>query len=201
MIRTLLFDLGDVLVKLDDDRVYRSASARCGKTPEEVRRILAESGVSHPYECGAIDSVEFHRRCESLLGLSLDLQGFSDLWSDMFTRDELVSPGLLQALGRRYDLAIVSNTNILHYQHIRREYPFLDVFPRATLSYEVGAMKPAPGIYRAALEAAGCRPEECFFTDDRVENIEGARRLGIQASLFRGQPALEQALREVGVQW
>jgi putative hydrolase of the HAD superfamily len=201
MIRALLFDLGDVLVKLDHDRVYRAAAAHCGKAPEEVRRLLAESGVSFPYERGEIDCAELHRRCESLLGLGLDFQAFADLWSDMFSGDELLSPDLLQALGRRYNLAIVSNTNTLHYERIRREYPVVDLFPLAILSYEVGSMKPSPEIFRAALEAVGSRPEECFFIDDRAENVEGARKLGIQANLFRGQAALEEAMREAGVRW
>jgi putative hydrolase of the HAD superfamily len=119
----------------------------------------------------------------------------------MFSGDELLSPDLLQALGRRYNLAIVSNTNTLHYERIRREYPVVDLFPLAILSYEVGSMKPSPEIFRAALEAVGSRPEECFFIDDRAENVEGARKLGIQANLFRGQAALEEAMREAGVRW
>ena len=201
MIRTLLFDLGDVLVKLDNERAYRAAGARCGRSAAEVRRLLSESGISVRYEHGEVDSEEFHRRCDELLGLNVDFQGFGDIWNDMFLRDELVSPALLHALSRRYELAIVSNTNAMHYEHIRRDYPFLDVFPRAVLSYEVGSMKPAAGIYEAALEATGSRPEDCFFTDDRSENIDGARALGLHASVFRGQADLEEDLRALGVEW
>jgi putative hydrolase of the HAD superfamily len=201
MIRTLLFDLGDVLVKLDFDRAYRAAAKLCGGGPDEVRRLLRESDLAGPYERGEIDSPEFHRRCDSLLGLGLDFDGFSGLWGDMFSPDELVSREFVRALGDRYRLAILSNTNELHYEWLRREYPILGLFPRAVLSYEVGAMKPSPAIYQAALEATGSRAEECFFTDDRGENVEAARALGIRAEVFRGQAALEEALRDAGVEW
>jgi putative hydrolase of the HAD superfamily len=201
MIRTLLFDLGNVLVKLDFERAYRAAAKLRGCAPEEVQRLLREADLAGPYERGEIDSEEFHSRCEELLGLGLDFDGFSGLWGDMFSHDELVSPEFIRALGGRYRLAILSNTNPLHYEWLRREYPILELFPQAVLSYEVGAMKPARAMYEAALETTLSRPEECFFIDDRAENVEGARASGIHAEVFRGQTELEEALRSIGVRW
>ncbi|MCB9385563.1 MAG: HAD family phosphatase [Bryobacterales bacterium] len=201
MIRTLLFDLGDVLVKLDFDRLYRAAAARCGQSPEQVRERMREADVAGPYERGEIDSAEFYRRCDAHLGLDQDLASFSTMWSDMFAPDELVSPELIHALLPHYNLAILSNTNALHFEKLHQDYPIVRLFPRAILSYEVGAMKPAPAIYEAALAATASRAEECFFTDDRAENVAGARALGIHAEPFEGQPQLEQALRAAGVRW
>jgi putative hydrolase of the HAD superfamily len=201
MIRTLLFDLGDVLVKLDFDRAYRAAAKLRAGSPEEVRRLLHEADLAGPYERGEIDSTEFHRRCDSLLGLGLDFEAFSGLWGDMFAQDELVSPSFVEALGRNYRLAILSNTNPLHHAWLLPRYPVLDLFSQAILSFEVGAMKPSATIYDAALKATGSRAEECFFTDDREENIEGARALGIRAERFTGQAALEDTLDALGVEW
>jgi len=56
-------------------------------------------------------------------------------------------------------------------------------------------MKPQPEIYRAALALAQCRPEECFFTDDIPEYVEGARRLGIDAVQFESGEQIERELR------
>lgn len=201
MIQTILFDLGDVLVKLDFDRAYRAAAALRGCPTQEVRRLLRESGLADPYERGEIDSQEFYRGCENLLGLGLDFGGFARLWGDMFSSEELISRKLIEALGRRHRLAILSNTNELHYQWLRRTYPLLELFPQAVLSYEIGAMKPSAAIYEKALELTRSRPEECFFTDDRMENVEGARAAGIRAEPFRGQRELESALRAAGVEW
>ena len=201
MIRTILFDIGDVLVKLDFDRAYRAAAGLRGGAPEEVRRLLREADLSGPYERGEIDSHEFHRRCEELLRLGLDFESFKRLWGDMFSPAELVSPDLIEALRRKYRLALLSNTNALHYEWLQREYRVLSLFPQAVLSYEAGAMKPSPAIYEAALRMTGSSPEECFFTDDRAENVEGAQAMGIHAVPFRGQRALEGALRLAGVDW
>jgi putative hydrolase of the HAD superfamily len=57
------------------------------------------------------------------------------------------------------------------------------------LSFEVGAAKPDPGIYRAALEAVGAGPEEAVFVDDQAWYCEGAEALGIRSFLIRRDDA------------
>ena len=77
--------------------------------------------------------------------------------------------------------------------------PHLRHFHRLVLSHEVKAMKPQPEIYRAAIDAAQCRPEECFFTDDILEYVEGARRMGIDAVQFESRQQIERELTARGI--
>jgi HAD superfamily hydrolase (TIGR01509 family) len=60
-------------------------------------------------------------------------------------------------------------------------------------------MKPNPAIYHAAVAAAGCRPEECFYTDDIVQFVEAARALGIDAVQFQSREQLERELNARGI--
>jgi FMN phosphatase YigB (HAD superfamily) len=69
------------------------------------------------------------------------------------------------------------------------------------LSYEVKAMKPRPEIYRAAVECAGCRPGECFYTDDIPAYVEAARSLGIDAVQFESAAQTERELAARGIHW
>ena len=46
-------------------------------------------------------------------------------------------------------------------------------------------------MYRDALEKMGLPPEETVFVDDGVENLQGARELGIQPVLIRAKPEAE----------
>ena len=62
-------------------------------------------------------------------------------------------------------------------------------------------MKPAERIYREAVRRAGCRPSECFFTDDKAVNVEAALRLGMEATVFCNEATLKDELRERGVEW
>jgi HAD superfamily hydrolase (TIGR01509 family) len=62
-------------------------------------------------------------------------------------------------------------------------------------------MKPSPLIYQKAIEAAGCHPSECFFTDDIQDYVEGAKREGIDAVQFQSATQIEAELNERGVYW
>ncbi len=105
-------------------------------------------------------------------------------------------------MARRYRLVLLSNTNALHFEMLRGAYAhLLRHFDTLVLSYEVKAMKPNEEIFRAAIAAAQCRPEECFYTDDIAAYVEEARRLGIDAVQFESREQIEGAMRERGIDW
>jgi HAD superfamily hydrolase (TIGR01549 family) len=117
----------------------------------------------------------------------------------VFIPEALVSDSLVQDLASRYRVLALSNTNPLHYAMLKENYPILRHFHDNVLSYEVGAAKPEPAIYRAAIDRAGCRAEECFFTDDLAMNIEAARQHGMDAVQFLSPEQLEGELRARGL--
>jgi putative hydrolase of the HAD superfamily len=58
-------------------------------------------------------------------------------------------------------------------------------FDAVILSFEVGAMKPDPAIYRAALGAVGgARPGRAVFVDDQPRYCDGAAALGLETRLI-----------------
>ena len=201
MIRSLIFDLGRVLVPFDFRRGYERMSQRCGLQPEEIRARLSSDGLVREFESGVIGGRQFHERVGRLLGAEVDYEEFREIWFSVFLPETLIPDRLLESLHARYRTVLLSNTNEIHFEMIRRHYPILRHFDAFVLSYEVGAMKPDARIYAAAVAAAGCAPEECFFTDDISEYVEGARRAGIDAVVFEGAEALERELRARGVVW
>ncbi|HHX44830.1 MAG TPA: HAD-IA family hydrolase, partial [Chloroflexi bacterium] len=73
------------------------------------------------------------------------------------------------------------------------------LFDVQVFSYAVGALKPDPRTYRAALRALQAAPKETLFIDDAPANVVAAQALGIDAVLFRGVPALLDAMRKRGL--
>ena len=63
-------------------------------------------------------------------------------------------------------------------------YPFIDYFDGVVISSEVGLMKPDPKIYYLAADSVAVSPAEVLFIDDFIENVEGARQVGMQAIHF-----------------
>jgi FMN phosphatase YigB (HAD superfamily) len=201
MIRAILLDLGKVIVPFDFTIGYRALQQHSDLTVEELRERIRETGLVPRFESGLIEPRNFVRELCAALSVPLNYAEFCDIWSSIFSRETLISDAFLTQLHRRYPLILVSNTNAIHFEMIRREYPVLRHFDRCIVSYEVGAMKPSPSIYRAAIEAAGCLPEECFFTDDIPDYVEGARRMGIDAVQFHNAAQLENELRGRGIEW
>ena len=200
MYKAIIFDLGRVLVDFDFQRGFQALEGVCPHDAVEIRRRIAAGDLVERFETGLIEPPDFVAQLSRNLDLDIDYAGFCRLWSSIFT-DPLVPEAMLEGLAARYRLVLLSNTNAIHFEMIRENYPLLRHFHDWILSYEVHAMKPRREIFQAALERCGCRPEECFYTDDIAAYIEAARRLGIDAVQFESLAQLQRELKARGICW
>ena len=76
--------------------------------------------------------------------------------------------------------------------HLRRTRALDAAFDAVVVSCEVGCMKPGPEIFRLCLERLGVAAGDALFADDRPENVEAARGLGLRAVHFAGDDALDR---------
>ncbi len=196
-----MFDLGGVIVPLDFQRGYRAMAPHCSVPASEIRGRIGATDLVQRFETGRVSSEEFVEELCAALELKVDYEEFCQIWSSIFLEHTLVPQELIAGLKNNYRLLLLSNTNPIHFSMLRRAYPMLELFDHLVLSYEVGALKPDPAIYREALKHAGCPPAECFFTDDIAAYIEGARNEGIDAVQFESGEQIERELRERGVHW
>jgi putative hydrolase of the HAD superfamily len=200
MYKAIIFDLGRVLVDFDFQRGFQALEGVCPYDAAEIRRRIAATDLVERFETGLIEPPDFVAQLSGILSLDIDYAGFCKLWSGIFT-DPLLPDAMLEGLAARYRLVLLSNTNAIHFETIRENYPMLRHFHDWILSYEVHAMKPRPEIFQAALECCGCRPEECFYTDDIAAYVEAAQRLGIDAVQFESPAQLERELKARGICW
>lgn len=199
VIRTLIFDLGNVIVPFDFKRGYKRMSELCGCPAAEIPLKIRATGLVQPFETGAIPAEQFVSELCSVLNLRATYAEFCELWSSVFLPETLIPEPFLGDLGERYRLLLLSNTNPIHFSMIQANYPLLGHFDDYVLSYEVRSAKPDSKIYQEALARAGCEPAECFFTDDMLVNVEAARQHGMDAVQFESAPQLEGELRARGV--
>ena len=198
--RAILFDLGKVLIHFDFERGYRAMEGLCPYAAAEIPRRLLGTGLVERFETGLIEPRDFVAELSAILDLKMDYARFCEIWSGIFT-EPLIPERMLEGLAARYRLVLISNTNAIHFESIRGRYALLRHFHSLVLSYEVKAMKPQQEIFRAALEAAGCRAKECFYTDDIAEYVAAARRMGIDAVQFQSREQLEKEMAERGIGW
>jgi putative hydrolase of the HAD superfamily len=200
MYKAIIFDLGKVLVHFDFKRGYRELEGLCPYPAAEIPKRLGSTGLVARFETGLIQPHDFVEQLSRILDLHVDYDRFCRIWSCIFA-ETLVPESMLEGLAARYRLLLLSNTNAIHFEMIRQSYPMIRHFHHLILSYEVKAMKPRPEIFHAAVARAGCRPEECFFTDDMAEFVEGARKVGIDAVQFRSAEQLAEELKSRGITW
>ena len=201
MIKTVIFDLGKVIIPFDFMRGYQGLEGICGLPVAEIRRRIASTDLVQRFETGLVEPKDFVAQLSGLLDLHITYDQFCQVWSSIFLPDPLIPESLLEGLSRRYRLLLLSNTNAIHFEMLDRTYPLLRHFHDKILSHRVRAMKPSPAIYREAIARAGCLPEEIFFTDDIAEYVAGAKREGIDAVQFESRGQVERELRARGVEW
>jgi FMN phosphatase YigB (HAD superfamily) len=199
MIRTVIFDLGRVIVPFDFRRGYARLEPLCGIPAADISARIAATGLVPRFESGQIEAKPFVAQLSEHLGLRISYEEFCEIWMSIFLPDTLIPEDLLETIARTHRLVLLSNTNPIHFEGIRERYPLLRHFHGYVLSHEVGAMKPSPAIYKKAIEVAGCLAMECFFTDDIQEYVEGAKGMGIDAVQFESAAQIREELRRRGV--
>lgn len=194
-----VFDLFGVVISFDDSIVYRRIAKYCDD-PDRAMPAL-ENLVSCPkLITGQLTLLEIHDGLVENHGLSLTPDEFDTLWREPYS-ESMVGIGIvLEALRTKYQLLLLSNVDAYYWTTIRARHPELEHFDSILLSCELGLAKPDRRVFAHAAATAGVASADCFFIDDKLQNIEAARSCGFSAHLFNGVPGLRAALRRVGVE-
>ena len=190
----IIFDLGRVLVDFDFWLVIRRLARFTKLTEKEIRRYFLQTSLWGAFERGEVAPKDFYNRVSNDLKLqNLSFKEFAVLWNTIFT-EKHDSVSILARLKGRYRVALLSNVNILHWEHVRATHDFIRWFDHPITSFEVGRRKPDPDIYLAALHTAGVAPSKAIFIDDMESHVLGARSLGIRAHRFTSARQLTRDL-------
>jgi FMN phosphatase YigB (HAD superfamily) len=188
----LVFDVGGVIVSHDNELLFRRL-AQHSAAPDAIDRIRAECADSR-YNTGALTIEALYARLARDIGYRLSWDGFVSDWCCHFEFDHDML-ALCQRLATSNRVILFSNTNPIHWKHLKElGNGALGRF-ETYLSYEIGLAKPAVEAFRSVAERAGIDPMRSLFIDDLRENVEGARRAGFRAEVFLNKVALERTLR------
>lgn len=94
-----------------------------------------------------------------------------------------------------YGIYLLSNYGSVLMQKHLTGLPFWNDIDGKVISYQIHQAKPHAVIYQTLLKNYDLKAEECFFFDDRLENVEGARNVGIDAFLVTGEEMLLEKMR------
>jgi len=194
--KVILFDLGRVLFDFDHMIAARRMQKFCTFSDQELYNLFFDSALTDLYERGRISSHEFYQRVKDQIRADISYELFASLWSEIFTPKQDMFE-LLQLLRNDFELYLVSNVNELHFSHLKKHFPqYFKFFRHMFLSYELGMRKPDREIYEHIIKHIQKPPSSIVYVDDRVELIEPAQALGIDAFVFTDSNALREELKK-----
>ena len=200
MIKSIISDLGKVIVNFDNNRFFSGLSHYCSYSLDEiVRRSRDHINIHFSFDRGEISPQEFYLKVKQILSADLEKDEFFRLYNDIFSLNEKVME-TFQDLKGKYRLIILSNTDPERFGFIKKKFPGIMDFDDFVLSYEQGFLKPQEEIYKIALRKAEALPSECVFIDDMEENISAAASLGFNTIHFKPGTDLRSELRRFQIE-
>jgi len=200
-LRAVVFDYGNVLTNGYDMAARQRLFALTGLAEPEFERHYWP--FRNDYDLGLLSGFTFWQKFAEDAGLALSDETLHDLAVTDARMWSTANPRMtgwqqkLKAAGFR--TAILSNMGDTVLEILCQTHAWIANFDEVIWSYELKLAKPDPAIYHAMLAKVGTKPEETLFIDDREENIEAARALGIKTHLFTTVEALIADLKGMGL--
>jgi putative hydrolase of the HAD superfamily len=185
MLKAVLFDVGGVLIRLDESKYYKYLSKISGI---EVNKIINTLHIlENKIDLGEISIKEFTEAVSKRLGImKKEVKWLGFLKENISINKEVVDFAF--QLHKRYKIGIITNADRARYLYVKKHFGKelkLDKFDHVFVSCYLGMAKPSKRLFEYAINKMGVMPSEAVFIDDHIENVEGARAIGINGILFK----------------
>ena len=188
----IVFDFGKVLIDIEprlSGEAFNALGARPSFTVGELG--YQKHNAYQAIETGAISPAEFRQAFRQHLRYAALDSSIDAAWNALLLDLQPWLIGPLHRLGKDYHLHVLSNTNRIHIDEVKRRLglrayaEFTRCFQNVFYSYELGLRKPDPSIYQTVDRLVGIKdPSRVFFLDDNAANVEAALQHGWKAKQF-----------------
>lgn len=198
MIKNIIFDFGNVLITWQPQRIFSRMVP-----PEELDSFMQnvwKEEWNNNLDSGASLADNEQALKKKYPQHSKYIAAFHARWHESLGDEIAGSVALLaqlQAAG--YATYGLSNWSAETFPVARKEHPFFSSFNGIVLSGEEKVCKPDPKIYAILLERYRLLPEQCVFIDDRQENLDAAKKMGMAGILFTSPAQAREALKRMSV--
>ncbi len=199
-IRAVILDFGEVLCFRPEPEAMGRMAKLFRIAPERFLECYVPT--RGPYDQGLLTPQEYWMEFARVAGVTMDAARVEELRrmdTAMWSRINVEMTDWLEQLHEAgLTTALLSNMQHDMAAHARKNFDWLQHFDHQILSCELRLIKPDGAIFRHTVEQVGVRPEEMLFVDDRKENVETARAVGLKAIQFESAEQLRSELKEIG---
>ena len=188
--RAIIFDIGRVLVRLDVAGAMGGLAGMISLTPQETWAAIEHDPRWRDWQEGRMSPRDWQLHICRRLGVNLTFEQFSEIWNRVLDPTPVLDGAFLESLSKRYCLAVLSNTDPIHVAELEKRFDFFRFFKHRIYSCVVGASKPSPLIFRAALQACKTTADNAIYIDDIPAYVETARQLGMTGVVFQSPEQL-----------
>ncbi len=192
--KTVVFDFNGVMTRNGkSELVVKFLSDSLHLSPEEYKQANREKKAS------GLSYEQFWRQFANDKGIEIP-EHWGDQLKAAMKESSDVNPEMYVLIDElkknRIRVGLLTNTGE-EWANINREFGFFKPFDPCLLSYQVGFEKPDPAIFRVLLTELGSpKPKEVVFIDDKADNVEQAKALGIDAILFESSDQIRSELQQ-----
>ena len=191
-IKNIIFDLGGVILDIDETVVYKELE-KLGINTTELAHSKEFIELMSKFDTGVYTAPTFRKKTKALLGLDkMTDKRFDDIWNAMLLDIPRERIEAIEKVKKHYKIFLMSNTNVIHYDLYIRDLQlrfgyneFDELFHKSYFSFAEHLEKPDPRFFELILDHEQLLPEETLFIDDSKKNIEAAQSLGIHTYHIR----------------
>ena len=199
MIRTVIFDIGNVLTVFGWKNFIHSFGFP-PETEERVGKATVDNPFWHEFDRGFLSDDEMLAGFinndptveKEIRQIFVSLHG-------IVTRADYAIPWIQKLKSAGYQVLVLSNFSDKVKRDNEDAMDFLQYVDGGILSFQDKLIKPMPEIYHLILDRYHLTPRKCVFMDDTQPNVDAARAIGIHAFRFENQAQAREELKKLGV--
>lgn len=195
--KNIIFDLGQVMVEWIPTKMVDETFKNEERIPYELVPIF-NTPIWLNYDAGQYSREELIEKSAAACDKELFSRLVTKIPQLVKVHPEMVAL-VNEVKNQGFKVYILSNMPKEIFQELNELNGLTELFDGQTVSYEVGKIKPHPAIYHHLLNTYSLNPEECFFIDDRDDNIHGAKRCGIDGVVYQDFHQLRSELKKQAI--
>ncbi|GAL35043.1 HAD superfamily hydrolase [Vibrio maritimus] len=201
-IKNVVFDVGNVIVRWSPIEIVNLTFGTQGDVSHQRAKQIFQNDIWLELNKGQLTEAETKARYQAEIGLTAEecdrlFYYVKETQILLYGSIDLIKK--LKAAGYRI-FALTDNVHEI-VAHLQQRYDFWGLFEHATVSAELGVLKPSDDIYQALLEQNGLVANETVFLDDMPYNVDGALKNGLHAIQFSSAEQAEHALHKLGLEF
>ncbi len=179
-VKALLFDLGGVVIDIDFNLVFKRWAKYANRSVEEIKSRFSFDLHYEAHERGEIGANEYFNSLRKSLGIDISDLQFKDGWNSIYKGEIPGITELLQKVKDKLPIHAFTNSNHTHQRVWSKKFSnTLIHFQTVFNSSDIGVRKPEPEAFQIVADLIGVDLSEIVFYDDSIENIIGAKKIGL----------------------